>query len=72
MARKNRGKKLLIHLDLDVLDPKELYAAVGNTGKIHIVQVSQVINDVAHKVDVVGLTIAEYLPQVQIKLKRLL
>ncbi|MBD5164414.1 arginase family protein [Helicobacter sp.] len=66
------AKKVVIHLDLDVLDPKELYAAVGNTGQMSIEQVSQIIQDVAQKYDVVGLSIAEHLPQVQIKLKRLL
>ena len=66
------AKKVVIHLDLDVLDPKELYAAVGNTGQMSIEQVSQIIQDVAQKYDVVGLSVAEHLPQVQIKLKRLL
>lgn len=66
------AKKVVIHLDLDVLDPKELYAAVGNTGQMSIEQVLQIIQDVAQKYDVVGLSVAEHLPQVQIKLKRLL
>ena len=66
------AKKVVIHLDLDVLDPKELYAAVGNTGQMSIEQVSRIIQDVAQKYDVVGLSVAEHLPQVQIKLKRLL
>lgn len=66
------AKKVVIHLDLDVLDPKELYAAVGNTGQMSIEQVLRIIQDVAQKYDVVGLSVAEHLPQVQIKLKRLL
>lgn len=66
------ARKVMIHLDLDVLDPKELYAAVGNTGKMSIEHVARIIQDVAKKYDVVGLTIAEHLPQEQIKLKRLL
>lgn len=69
---KSGAKKLMIHLDLDVLDPSELYAAVGNTGKMCIAQVAQIIQDVAKEYDVVGLSVAEHLPQVQIKLKRLL
>ncbi len=69
---KSGVKKVMIHLDLDVLDAGELYAAVGNTGKMSIAQISQIINDVAKEYDVVGLTIAEHLPKVQIKLKRLL
>lgn len=66
------AKKVMIHLDLDVLDPKELYAAVGNTGQMSIEQILQIIQDVAKKIDVVGLSVAEHLPKVQIKLKRLL
>ena len=66
------AKKVVIHLDLDVLDPKELYAAVGNTGQMSIEQILRIIQDVAQKYDVVGLSVAEHLPQVQIKLKRLL
>lgn len=66
------ARKVMIHLDLDVLDPKELYTAVGNTGQMSIEQVSQIIQDVAKKYDVVGLSVAEHLPKVQIKLKRLL
>ncbi|TLD84384.1 arginase family protein [Helicobacter sp. MIT 11-5569] len=66
------AKKVMIHLDLDVLDPNELYVAVGNTGKMKIEQVSRVINDIAKDYEVVGLTIAEHLPKAQIKLKELL
>ena len=34
--KQSGAKKALIHLDLDVLDPKELYAAVGDTGILSI------------------------------------
>lgn len=66
------AKKVVIHLDLDVLDPKELYAAVGNTGQMSIEQVSRIIQDVTQKYDVVGLSVAEHFPRLHIKLKRLL
>lgn len=65
-------KKVMIHLDLDVLDAKELYIAVGNTGKLSIAQVSQIIQNVAREYDVVGLSIAEHFPKAQIKLRGLL
>ncbi|RDU72763.1 hypothetical protein CQA66_04010 [Helicobacter aurati] len=62
----------MIHLDLDVLDPKELYIAVGNTGKMSLAQISHIIQDVAKEYDVVGLTIAEHFPKTQIILRQLL
>lgn len=70
--RQSGAKKVLIHLDLDVLDPNELYVAVGNTGEMKIAQVARVINDIVKDYEVVGLTIAEHLPKAQIKLKGLL
>lgn len=72
MAGKKRGEKVLIHLDLDVLDPKELYAAVGNTGILSVANVINVINSISQNTQVVGLSVAEHLPKVQIKLKELL
>lgn len=62
----------MIHLDLDVLDARELYIAVGNTGQMSLEQVMRVINDIAAQYEVVGLTIAEHLPKAHIKLRRLL
>ncbi|RDU58223.1 arginase family protein, partial [Helicobacter sp. MIT 14-3879] len=66
------AKKVMIHLDLDVLDSKELYVAVGNTGQMKIEQVGNIINEIARDYELVGLSIAEHLPKAQIKLKRLL
>lgn len=70
--RQSGAKKIMIHLDLDVLDANELYVAVGNTGEMKIAEVSRLINDIAKDYEVVGLTIAEHLPKAQIKLKALL
>ena len=69
---KSGAKKALIHLDLDVLDPKELYAAVGNTGILSVANVINAINLISQNAQVVGLSVAEQLPKVQIKLKELL
>ena len=69
---KSGAKKALIHLDLDVLDPKELYAAVGNTGILSVENVINAINLISQNTEVVGLSIAEHLPKAQIKLKELL
>lgn len=66
------AKKALIHLDLDVLNPKELYVAVGDTGILSIANVINAINAVSESTEVVGLTIAEHLPKAQLKLKEML
>ena len=70
---KARGaQKVLIHLDLDVLNPRELYVAVGDSGILSVAQVVGAINVVSQNAEVVGLTIAEHLPKAQIKLKEML
>lgn len=66
------AKKALIHLDLDVLNPKELYIAVGDTGVLNIENVLNAINAVSESTEVVGLSVAEHLPKAQIKLKEML
>lgn len=68
----SRAKKVLIHLDLDVLNPKELYIAVGDSGILSTAQVVSAINAVSQNAEVVGLTIAEHLPKTEIKLKELI
>ena len=65
-------KKVLIHLDLDVLNPRELYVAVGDSGLLSIAQVVGAINAVSQNAEIVGLTIAEHLPKAQIELKEML
>ena len=71
---KNSTKtKVLIHLDLDVLDPNELKFAVGTDPNGMTLQaVSRVINDIAKVADIVGLTVAEPMPREVLKLKSLL
>lgn len=71
---KNTGaSKVVIHFDLDVLEPTEMRAAVGNDPNgMRIAEVLRVINDIAAEYDVVGLTVAEPLPQIAIKIKNML
>lgn len=71
---KKQGKrKVLIHLDLDVLDPNELKFAVGtDPDGMTLKAVSRVINDIAQNAEIVGLTIAEPMPREVLKLKSLL
>lgn len=66
-------RHMAIHFDMDVLDPKEIIAAVGvvqNGMKIN--EVVRVINDIAKEFDIVGLTVAEPMPRIAIKLKNML
>ncbi|NIG55633.1 arginase family protein [Chitinophaga sp. Cy-1792] len=71
---KATGKsKVLIHFDLDVLDPKEIIAAVGTDPEgLKINEVIRIIRDIAAAYDVVGLTVAEHMPRVAIKLRNIL
>ncbi len=70
---KERGvKNALIHLDLDVLNPKELYVAVGDSGVLSVANVINAINAVSQNAEVVGLTIAEHLPKAELQLKAML
>ncbi|MBF0575019.1 arginase family protein [Dysgonomonas sp. GY617] len=65
--------KVVIHFDMDVLDPAEIIAAVGtDPNGMRIDEVVRVINDIASEYDVVGLTIAEPMPRVAIKIKNML
>lgn len=67
------ASKVVIHFDLDALDPAEIIAAVGtDPNGLKIETVVRVINDIAKEYDVVGLTIAEPMPRVAIKIKNML
>lgn len=65
--------KVVIHLDLDVLDPTEIIAGVGvEPNGMKINEVVRVINDIASKYDLVGLTVAEPMPRIAIKIRNML
>ena len=66
-------KQVVIHLDLDVLDPAEIIPAVGVVPNgIKINEATKIINDIAEEYDIVGLTIAEPMPRIAIKLQNML
>ena len=71
---KNTGtSKVLIHFDLDVIDPAEMIAAVGtDPNGMKIDEVVRVIKDISQVSDLVGLTIAEPMPRVAIKIRNML
>ena len=65
--------KVLVHFDLDVLDPAEIVAGVGvEPNGMKMDEAVRVINDIAAKYDLVGLTVAEFMPRIAIKMKRML
>lgn len=65
--------KVLVHFDMDVLDPKEIIAAVGVVPNgMKIAEVVRVINDIARGKEIVGLTIAEPMPRTAIRIKEML
>ncbi len=65
--------KVVIHFDLDVLDPAEIIAGVGvEPDGMKINEVVRVINDIASEYDLIGLTVAEPMPRVAIKIRNML
>jgi arginase len=65
--------KVAIHFDLDVLDPLEIIAAVGrDPDGLSIREVVTIINSIAQEFELVGLTVAEHMPTVEIKLQSML
>lgn len=68
----NRFDHLLIHLDIDVLDAtlfhstyfanKELVGDGSSGGKMTVEKLSSLLKEITDSADVVGFTIAEYLP----------
>ncbi|KAK2944448.1 putative arginase family protein [Blattamonas nauphoetae] len=67
------ARKVMVHLDLDVLEPTELVCAVGRDADgMRIAEVAGLINTLAAEFDMVGLTIAEHMPIVELKLRSML
>lgn len=79
---KSHFTKLLIHFDVDVLDPKLFHEQYFDNPKIINYDVSngnldpdkaiELLQQISNKNDVVGLTIAEYLPWSALKLQELM
>ena len=71
---KSRGtSKVVIHFDMDVLDPAEIIAAVGtDPDGMKMEEVIRVIKDIAAEKELVGLTIAEPMPRTAIRIKNML
>ena len=71
--KKTNTSKVLIHFDLDVLEPNEIIAAVGvSPDGMKINEAVRIINDIAKEKDIVGFTIAEHMPRIEIMLKNMM
>jgi len=67
------ASKVVVHFDMDVLDPAETIAAVGVVPDgMKIAEVVRVINDIAQEKEIVGLTVAEPMPRTAIRIKEML
>lgn len=67
------ASKVVVHFDMDVLDPAEIIAAVGtDPDGMKMEEVIRVINDIACEKELVGLTIAEPMPRTAIRIKSML
>lgn len=67
------ASKVVIHFDMDVLDPTEIITAVGVVPNgMKIAEVVKVINDISKEKEIVGLTIAEAMPRTAIRIKNML
>lgn len=71
---KNTGvKHVVIHFDMDVLEPNEIIPAVGVVPDgMKINEVIRIINDISTEYDIAGLTVAEPMPRIAIKLRNML
>lgn len=67
------ASKVVVHFDMDVLDPAEIIAAVGVVPNgMKIAEVVRVINDISKEKEIVGLTIAEPMPRIAIRISNML
>ena len=72
--RKNGVSKVMIHFDMDVMDPADILAAVadGPEGGLKLKEVVRLINDIAREKEPVALTVAEPMSRLAIRLKQML
>ena len=67
------AKHVLIHFDMDVLDPAEIIPAVGVCKDgLKMAEVVRIINDVSAAHDVAALTVAEPMPRTAINIRNML
>ncbi len=71
---KSGKSKVMVHFDMDVMDPSDILAAVadGPEGGMKLNEVIRLINDIAATKELVALTVAEPMPRLAIRLKKML
>lgn len=72
--RKSGVSKVMVHFDMDVMDPSYILVAVadGPDGGLKLNEVVRLINDIATEKELVVLTVAEPMPRLAIILKNML
>lgn len=72
--RTAKVSKVMIHFDMDVMDPADIIAAVadGPSGGLKLSEAVRLINDIAKEKELVAITIAEPMPRLAIRLKAML
>ena len=72
--RNNDKSRVMVHFDIDVMDPADILAAVadGPAGGLKLTEVVRLINDIATVKELVALTVAEPMPRLAIRLKNML
>lgn len=72
--RNTGASKVMIHFDMDVMNPADILAAVadGPEGGLSLDSVVRLINDISKEKELVALTIAEPMPRLAIRLKSML
>ena len=71
--KQSGASKVVIHFDMDVLDPAEIIAAVAtDPDGLKIDETVRIINDIASEYDLISLTVAEPMPRTAIKIKNML
>lgn len=79
----HRFNQVVIHVDLDVLDPRNFYSQLLNNpnidepydtfaGKMTIAQLTRAVKEVSQQVDVVGISFAEHMPWDAFNLKNMM
>ncbi|WP_152361331.1 arginase family protein [Microlunatus speluncae] len=67
------ASKVAIHFDVDTIDAAEVQFGLGaDVGGLTTAQASRVVADVDRSIEVVGLTIAEFIPRQVMRLQQLL
>lgn len=67
------ASKVVVHFDMDVLDPAEIIAAVGtDPDGMKMAEVVRLINDIAQEKELVGLTVAEPMPRTALRIRNML